>query len=69
MKEQSTETVTESRPVWEGLEAFAGKGFRICCSECWRKRSRRCWVGGGTGGAKASTPGSAIATGSGSLAG
>ncbi len=28
MKEQSTETVTESRPVWEGLEAFARQGVQ-----------------------------------------
>jgi len=27
MKEQSTETVTESGPVWEGLEAFARQGI------------------------------------------
>ena len=28
MKEQSTETETESRPVWEGLEAFARQGVQ-----------------------------------------
>jgi putative transposase len=28
MKEQSTETVTQSRPVWEGLEAFARQGVQ-----------------------------------------
>ena len=28
MKEQSTETRGESRPVWEGLEAFARQGVQ-----------------------------------------
>jgi putative transposase len=28
MKEQSTERVVESRPVWEGLEAFARQGVQ-----------------------------------------
>ena len=28
MKEQSTETRGESRPVWESLEAFAGQGVQ-----------------------------------------
>jgi hypothetical protein len=28
MKEQSAETSVESRPVWEGLEAFARRGVQ-----------------------------------------
>ena len=40
MEEQSTETSVESRPVWEGLEAFARKGCRRCCTAFSRKRSR-----------------------------
>jgi hypothetical protein len=40
MKEQTTETRGESRPVWEGLEAFARQGGRTCCSR-WHRGTAR----------------------------
>ena len=40
MKEQSTERVVESRPVWEGLEAFARQGVQDLLQRNARGRGR-----------------------------
>ncbi len=69
MKEQSIIEVGESRPGWEALEAYARESIQAGCSNCWRKRSRRPWAGGGMSDGRVWMRGRATGTGGASRGG